>query len=176
MATPNSTNTVTNYNFLSPVGFKFTLARAPNLNYNVQRANLPGIQMSQSKVPNPLLPIPITGKISYNSFSVEFKVDEDLNNYLEIHNWMTALGSDDNFVGYQTLKNNERTFNSKNGLTSDINLSIMTSAMRPNISVDFRDCFPVDLTDLDMRVTDTALEYVDARVTFAYLRYDITRF
>lgn len=176
MAT-NTTNDVLNYNMLSPVGFKFTIARAPNLNYAVQRANLPGIQLSTSKIPNPFLPVPITGKLNYNQFAVEFKVDEDLNNYLEIHNWMTALGSDDNFSGYKTLKDNQNTtFNMKNGLTSDMNLSIMTSAMRPNISVDLKDCFPVELTDLDLSITDSTIDYVSARATFAYLRYEITRF
>ena len=176
MAT-NTTNNVLNYNMLSPVGFKFSIARAPNLNYMVQRANLPGIQLSVSKIPNPFVPVPIAGKITYNQFAVEFKVDEDLNNYLEIHNWMTALGSDDDFAGYKTLKDaSATTFNFKNGLTSDINLSIMTSAMRPNISVDLKDCFPVDLTDLDLSVTDGNLDYVSARATFAYLRYEISRF
>ena len=90
---------------------------------------------------------------------------------------MTALGSDDNFSGYKTLKDNQNTtFNMKNGLTSDMNLSIMTSAMRPNISVDLKDCFPVDLTDLDLSITDSTIDYVSARATFAYLRYEITRF
>lgn len=173
----NTTNNISNYNMLSPVGFKFNIARAPNLNYTIQRANLPGIRLSSNKIPTPFVPIPITGKITYNQFSVDFKVDEDLNNYLEIHNWMTALGSEQNFSGYKTLKDNQTTtFSTKNGLTSDINLSIMTSAMRPNISVDLKDCFPIDLSDLDLSVTDSTLEYVNARVSFEYLRYEITRF
>jgi len=173
----NVTNSVLNNNFLSPVGYKFTLARTPNLNYNIQRINLPGITLSTTKIANPFVPIPITGKITYNQLNATFKVNEDLDNYLEIHNWMTALGSDDDFTDYATLKENQnvRNKNITNGLTSDLNLSIMTSSMNPNISVNFHDCFPIELTDLQFNSSDASLEYIEASVSFVYLRYKITQ-
>ena len=37
------------------------------------------------------VPIPVEGNIQYQDLSIEFIVDEDLRNYMELHNWMRAL-------------------------------------------------------------------------------------
>ena len=42
--------------------------------------------------PTPFKPIPLDGNLTYNNFTITFLVDENLENYLELHNWMRALG------------------------------------------------------------------------------------
>ncbi len=61
-------------NFLSPINFRFFLRRAPNLNFEVQRVNIPGIRMGHIMLPGPILAVPEPGDhILYNELDIEFK-------------------------------------------------------------------------------------------------------
>ena len=160
-----------NKNFLSPLGYKFTLARAPALSYNVQSVRIPGVQMSNGETPTPFVPIPTTGKLTYNTLGVVFRLNEDLTDYLEIYNWMTALGAPVDFTAYKALEDAQVGTNET--LRSDLNITIMNSGMNANISIDFYDAFPVSIGDLDFNTTDTSVNYIECSVEFRYLRYDI---
>lgn len=168
MAAVNSINK----NFLSPLGYKFSLARAPALTYNVQSVRIPGVQMSNGDSPTPFVPIPTTGKVTYNTLGVTFRLNEDLTDYLEIYNWMTAIASPDNFAAYKALKNAD--VGATDQITSDLNVTIMNSGMNANISFDFYDAFPVGISDLDFNTVDTSVNYIECSVEFRYLRYEIT--
>ena len=165
------TNTPANKNFLSPLGFKFTLARAPNLSFNIQDITLPGLQLGEFDQPTPFVAIPVASHITYNPLSISFRVGEDLDDYLEIYNWMVGLGAPQSFDQYKALAtakpgNSETTY-------SDITLLIMNSAMRPNIKVTFYDAFPISLGDLEFNTTDADVNYIQCNAQFRYLRYDI---
>ena len=54
--------------------------------------------------PTYLRDTPIPGdKISFGDFDLEFIVDEDFENYLEIHNWIRGLGYPKDVGEYQRL-------------------------------------------------------------------------
>ena len=40
--------------------------------------------------------VPLEGNLSFGNLTIDFLVDEDLRNYMEIHNWIRALGAPDN--------------------------------------------------------------------------------
>jgi len=160
-----------NKNFLSPLGFKFTLGRAPTLNYNVQTARIPGITLSEADHPTPFLNVPVASKVSYNPLDVTFRVNEDLSDYLEIYNWMIGLGSPVSFDQYKALQGAQ--VGSKETVYSDITMLIMSSSMRPNVKITFYDAFPIAIGDLDFNTTDTDVNYIECSVQFRYLRYDI---
>lgn len=162
-----------NINLLSQLGYRFTLARAPHVTFMTQAVELPGIQLSVAEAPTPFVTIPLSGKVTYDELSINFKVDENMNNYLEIQDWMTQLGSPQDFSGYRELQNAPE--GSKSGLTSDLTLSILKSSMTPNLSVVFKDAFPVQVSSLLFNSTDTDVEYLQATVTFRYLLYQFRR-
>ncbi len=162
-----------NKNFLSPLGYKFTLARAPALTYNVQNIRFPGVQMSNSESPTPFVPIPVTGKLTYSPLDLTFRVNEDMTDYLEIYNWMVALASPVNFDAYKALENQNA--GAVENLRSDLNLQIMNSSMNSNIMITFYDAFPVSIGDIEFNSTDTSVNYIECNVEFKYLRYDITK-
>jgi hypothetical protein len=166
-----SINVPANKNFLSPLGFRFTLARAPNLNFNIQDARIPGLQLSQAETPTPFIAIPIASHITYSPLSVSFRVGEDMDDYLEIHNWMVGLGSPESFAQYKALKDVEP--GNPQTVNSDISLLIMNSSMRPNIKVTFYDAFPISLGDLTFNTTDTDVNYLQCTADFRYLNYKI---
>ena len=88
---------LTNKNFLSPIGFLFILEKARKTSFLCQRAAIPDISLASVDIPTRgMIPIPMEGNIVYGEFSMDFIVDEDLRNYMEIHNWIRALGVPDN--------------------------------------------------------------------------------
>ncbi len=164
-------NVPANKNFLSPLGFKLTLGRAPNLSFNVQEARIPGLQLSQTETPTPFISIPNASHITYNPLSISFRVGEDMDDYLEIHDWMVGLGAPESFEQYKALKDAEP--GNPRTVYSDITLLIMNSSMRPNIKVTFEDAFPISLGDLQFNTTDTDVNYIQCTADFRFLKYNI---
>jgi len=161
-----------NISFLSPLGFKFNVKKAPHLNFFVQSVNLPNVSLGEVDVDTPFSKIPFPGtRLLFGNLSITFKVDEDMKNYLEMFNWMKELGFPDNFDQFNTIS--KRAIYTGEGIFSDTTLIILTSAMNPNIEVTFIDCFPVDLSELSFDSTSGDVEYVTATVTFANRRFDI---
>lgn len=164
-------NIPANKNFLSPLGFKFVLARTPNLNFNIQNVRIPGLQLGEIDLPTPFVRIPNSDGLTYNPLSITFRVSEDMDDYLEIHNWMVGLGSPVSFDQYKALQNQSP--GDPLGVLSDITILIMNSSMRPNIKVHFHDAFPTSLGDLEFNTTDVDVNYIQCTADFRYLRYDI---
>jgi hypothetical protein len=157
----------TNPNFLSPLSFRFVLARTPNINFNVQTVRLPGMSLSSTETATPFVSIPNSGKINYSPLTITFRVNEDMSDYLEIRNWMNGLGSPTNFTDYTKLKE------SSDGLYSDATLVINNSRKVGNLSATFIDMFPIELSDLQFTTMDTDVNYLECTADFRYLRCEI---
>jgi len=163
-----------NRNFLSPVGFKFTLAKEPKVDFFSNSARIPEISLGTATQPSYLKDVDIPGdKLTFGDFSLRFMVDENLVNYMKIHNWMSGLGfpeSTKEFKDLTTNDDNQRDFNEQ---FSDGSLHILNSNFRDVAIVKFRDLFPVYLTSLEFEASDTDIQYFTAEVTFKYTIYDI---
>ena len=86
-------NQIQNRNFLTPAGFKFTLNRAPKVAFFGNSANIPGMTLGIANQPSYLKDIPTPGdRIEFDDFTIRFMVDENLENYMEIQNWIRGLG------------------------------------------------------------------------------------
>lgn len=166
-----SITTPASKNFLSPLGFRFVLKRAPNLSFNVQSIGLPGLTLSEASTPTPFISIPQASHLTYSPLSVTFRVQEGMADYLEIYNWMNGLGAPVSFDQYKNLK--DKADGSGEGVYSDISLVILDSSMNSNINVYFYDAFPIDLSDLRFTTMDTDVNYIECTVDFRFLRYTI---
>ena len=82
-------------------------------------------------------------KIDFQDFTLRFLVDEDLENYLEIQNWIRGLGFPESrqeiFDFQQSNPELKQPHNSTMNLYSDGTLSILTSKENPNFKVKFSD-------------------------------------
>ena len=84
---------VGNRNFLSPAGFKFNLAKTPKVDFFSQSVSIPNINLGVSMQTSYLKDIPVPGdKMDYGDLDIEFFIDENLENYLQIERWMRSLG------------------------------------------------------------------------------------
>ena len=166
-----ATNTPSNANFLSPLGFKFQIKKAPNVNFYVQSVVMPSITLGSTYVPTPFVRQPFAGDhIEYGDLSVTFKMDEDMKSYLEIYNWLVGIGKPDDFDQYRTIDLADK----GEGVYSDLTLTILSSAMRPVHEVVFLDAFPIDLTALTFDARFSDVEYLEATCTFKFRKYTIT--
>ena len=168
------TDTPTNINFLSPLNFKFQIKRAPHLNFFVQKVNIPRIILPKANIPTPLVEIPTPGEhITYEALSMNFKVDEDLQNYLEIHNWIKALGTPSNFDEYYKLEQQPQS--SGLGIVSDLELIALTSSKTANYAITFEDAWPYELGGLQFDTTAEDVDFLTTDVSFYYRMYEISK-
>ena len=164
---------IANRNFLSPLNFKFVLKRAPNVMFFVQSAEIPGLALPGIDVSNPLIRTPFPGDhLLYDEFNISFKVDEDLNNFLELHNWIRALGKID-YSEYNMLS--KKSIASGESIRSDITLMLLTSNKNPNFEIVFKDAFPIRVNGFTLKTTDSDIDYVESSATFRYISYDIQK-
>ena len=180
MAVGNAfSNQIQNRNFLSPTGFKFVLNRCPKVAFFSNSANIPGINLGVAVQPSYLKDIDTPGdKIVFNDLVLRFLVDEDLENYMQIQNWIRGLGFPDSLDEIYNLQREQTyvdTTESKlMNIYSDGTLQVLTSSSNPNFKLKFKDLWPYSLSDLQFDATNTDVQYLTAEVTFKYTIYDIT--
>lgn len=163
-----------NISFLSPLGYQFQIKRAPHLNYFIQRVEVPSVSLPVADVQTPFTKIPFAGnRIDFGQLTVTFKIDENMENYLEIFKWIEGMGYPDRFKQYADLVSKMPT--TGEGVFSDLSLIVLTGSKNPNMEFTFIDCFPVDLTGLMFESTSVDVEYVTATVTFAHRKFDLKR-
>jgi len=172
-------NQIQNRNFLSPTGFKFTLNRAPKVAFFSNAANIPGLTLGVAVQSSYLKDIDTPGdKIVFSDFVLRFLVDENLENYMEIQNWIRGLGYPESLKEIYDFQKSNRKFEqpdkSQLNLYSDGTLQILTSSQNPNFKIKFSDLWPYNLSDLQFDSTDTDIQYLTAEVTFKYTIYNIT--
>ena len=165
-----------NINFLSPLGFRFKLARTPNVNFFVTDVKLPSLSLGFVEVPTPFKIIEIAGnKLDYGDFELTFRLDEDLVSYFEIYNWLTAIGFPENFKQFAKLKNSSSAYGSLETQYSDGTVTILKSDMEPNIEINFQNMYPTSISDINFTATDTDVNYITATVTFKYQIYHVKK-
>ena len=179
----------TKQDYASPTQFKFQITKLPKVEYFCTAVNIPGISIPSPAQPTPLADIPLPGEtISFEDLSVTFMVDENLENYREIHGWMYGIGFPISRTQFGSLvdANNDRfPTTGKDSLAtdpgktkygakplgpifSDATLNVLTSKNNANIEVRFSDVFPTALSGLSFDQQADDVNYLSATVTFKY--------
>lgn len=165
---------IENRNFLSPVGFKFVLGKYPKVDFFSNSSRIPEISLGTINQPSYLKDVDVPGdKLSYGDLSLRFLVDENLENYMLIHNWLRGLGSPDSLKEFDDLLKEGDGVENYSKQFSDGSLHILNSNFRTSAIVKFNDLFPTYLTSLEFEATETDINYFTAEVTFKYTMYDI---
>jgi len=167
-------NQIDNRNFLSPVGFKFTLSKEPKASFFCNSARIPEINLGTAIQPSYLKDLDVPGdKLTYGDFSLRFLVDENMENYMSIHNWLTGLGYPESTQDFKDLTTNDGGIRDLKEQFSDGSLHILNSNFRDVAIVKFKDLFPTYLTSLEFEASDTDINYFTAEVSFKYTVYNI---
>lgn len=166
---PNQPATV---NFLSPVGFKLVIDRAPGINYFVQSVTLPSVDLGQLSAPTPFSRVQLAGDhVTYSNLGVNFKVDEQMANYLELLSWINSLGFPDSFE--QSADRSIRFPQPEQKPICDVSLIILSSSKNPIKEIVFKEAYPVALTSLSFQTTVMDIDYIECTATFAFRTFVI---
>lgn len=148
-------------NFLSPTGFRLTIKRLPHVQFFVQSAQVPGVSIGSTDSPTPFKSIHFAGdKVNYGDFNLTIRVDEYMESYNEIYEWMAGLAKPVSFDQYKDLKDSDY------GLYSDASLVILDSKQNPALEVTMYNIFPIELGPVTLDTTQTGGVYATCDITF----------
>jgi len=165
---------IQNRNFLSPIGFKFTLGRYPKVDFFSMSANIPEISLGSAIQPSYLKNLDVPGeKLTYGDFRLSFMVDENMENYAAVHNWLTGLGFPETTGQYKNLITDVEGIRDENSAFSDGTLHILNSNYKDVAQVRFKDLYPISLSSLQFQANDTDYNYFTAEVSFKYTIYNL---
>ena len=171
---------IENRNFLSPTGFKFILTRSPKVAFFCNQANIPDLNLGIAIQPSYLKDIDTPGdKIVFGDLNLRFLVDENLENYMEIQNWIRGLGYPESVQQFHDLESgailpNRNYTKDGDNIYSDGTLQILSSNLIAKFNVSFKDLFPYSLSTISFDATDADIQYFTADVSFKYTIYNIT--
>jgi len=168
LTTPQNLNTPIqfdkNKNFLVPTRFKIIIDRTrySNVEYTITSVSLPDINVSSASYSTASARIGMPGdKIDYSPLSLTFIIDETLENYREIYEWMLGL-----------VEINDST---NDGKTRDIRLLIYSSKENPLMEFQFVDAYPTSLSGVEFDSSDQSSAYLKATVTFDYSYFKLIK-
>lgn len=165
-----------NQNKLAPNKFVLNFSRLPNMQFWVQSATVPGISLSEIPATNPFVDIYSPGeKAIYDLLTVTFIVDEDIQSWKEIHDWIRGMTFPKEYKEYRDLFQQSKFSLSKPQFPqfSDASLTLLTSSNKPNYRFKFYDVFPTSLSTFIMNTQDGPENVITADATFRYMYYDI---
>ena len=175
--------------YTSPTQFRFMINQLPKVQFFTTAANIPDISLGEAVIPTPYKDIPIMGdKITFGNLDVSFIVDEYLENYVSIHNWLIGIGFPKNrqqFSSFRSDTSNNPTSaktvsvdsvgkaTPDRGMYSDATLTILSNKNNPILEVRYSDLFPVSLSALSYSQDATDVTYQTAEISFRYKLYEI---
>ena len=171
--------------YASPTQFKFGIHQLPKVEFFTVAANVPSITLGDALFPTPYKDIPMMGdKITYDNLTINFVVDEYLENYISLHEWMTAIGFPKSRQQFSDFRANQSSMPEStkgnsidigdvqpttgvNALFSDATLILLSNKNNPVVNVFFRNIYPVSLGALDYNQQATDVEYLTVEATFS---------
>ena len=168
-------NQIQNRNFLSGVAFKFNLAKFPKVDFFSNSARIPELSLELTSQPSYLKTIDVPGeRLTFGDFTLRFLVDENMENYISVYDWLTGLGFPETTKEFADLIKDKDGQRDPKEAFCDGTLRILNSNYREVAKVSFNDLFPTSLTSLDFDATNTDVQYFTAEATFKYTVYKIT--
>ena len=175
--------------YASPTQFKFGIHQLPKVEFFTVSASIPGISAGVATIATPFKDIPIIGtKMEFENLTITFIVDEYLENYITLHDWMRGIGFPSDRKEFRTFR--DVTSNTPAGgkapsvdlvgsavpdkaMYSDAYLMVLSNKNNPIIEIDFHNIFPISLGALEFTQTATDVEYITVNAEFAYEIYEI---
>ena len=176
-----------NLDFADPTKFRFQCVKIPKVEFNTIQANVPGITLTELLQPTRLQQLKIPGNdLTFEDLSITFTVDENLETYKQIHDWMAGLAQVDSDEKYRALiadggdrmplstqtrsTDAGRPTNATNdgAIFADAKLTVMTSRNINIMEINYQDIYPKSLSALEYNQNLTDIEYLAATCVFGY--------
>jgi len=166
----SSSSGLNNLNYLQPSAFKLTIDRKhyANLEFFAQTVLHPNLQMNPVEVPfKRISSVPFAGdKLTFAELTCMIIVDENLNSYTEMFNWMTRLVETNETIPSNRLADKPAT-------TADLTLSILSSHNNVTRTIKYLDCLPISLGDMTLESTSGDVQYITFPATFRFSSFEL---
>ena len=157
--------------YLQPTSFKLTIDRKhyPNLEFFCQTILHPSMSINPVEVPIKRVgSIPFAGdKLVFGELTAIIIVDENLNAYTEMYNWMDRLVDTNETQPLGRSTTAMPTY-------SDISLSILSSHNNTTRIIKYIDCIPVSLGDMTLESTSGDIQYITFPATFRFSTFQLS--
>ena len=156
---PGYTQGAQNANPLSPIN------RQPTTTNYLQKVSLPDFS-SGGPIEQPTRFVPVkhpNKNVTFDNLSIEFLVDENLENWRELYDWMRTIYLVDDYKNFESETSTHFTEGS---------ILLLNSAMNVNKEIRFHNLLPISLSGIDFDSTDTDLSPRIATATFAFDFYE----
>jgi hypothetical protein len=156
-----------NTNLLQPTKFLLTFSRIPNAQYFCQTVNVPGVVLGEVVRETPFLDMYSPGtKLKYDPFDIDFIVDEELQSWKDLYKWFISIADPDGF------EQRDGTLGKQNEHLSDATLTILSGLNNPILRIQFRNIFPLTMSDLNFDSKESADTIMTCKATFRYESYN----
>ena len=138
-------------------------------------ARIPELSLELAQQASYLKNIAVPGeRLTFGDFTLRFLVDENMENYLSVYNWLTGLGFPETTREFANLTKDSDGQRDQKEAFCDGTLRILNSNYREVAKVKFNDLFPISLTSLDFDATNTDVQFFTAEATFKYTLYKLS--
>lgn len=164
-------------NYLSNGGFNFVIDRLPNVTYFGQKFPIPHVEVRPVEVASPFVDIPYPSfKIQFGELAFSFLVNANLENYIELFEWINDIGRPDEFDGRQSILTDSNPFlDESNEWYSDATATIYDVNYLPILRVKFQHLWPTYIGELEFSSTETDTKYITLDAKFQYMLFDLER-
>lgn len=159
-----------NTNILQSTKYTLLFPTLPFLRYFSQTATIPAVSTSGIAVPTPFTDTFRHGTtMSFEDFTINAIVDEDLRVWEETFNWLKALTRPKDFTQY--VRYNDQIAS----VYHDAVLTVNTNSNNPNMRFKFFNCHPTSMGAIAFNTADTADTIPTIDITFRYDYYELER-
>lgn len=169
--------------FAQPSKFQLVFNRISNTVFYIKRIAIPGISTGEGKQPTPFVDLAVPGdKLQFGPLDFTFLVDSSYKAWTDIQQWLYGTGFPQNFDQYKdqaaaTVRRPGQMANVGIRIPyGEATLIVFNAADEPLMQIEFKDCFPIALgqIDLDYQMADN--EVIDCSASFRYSYFTVTRF
>ena len=172
-----------NLSYLAPTQFELLVKKLPNTKYFSTGVNVPSVSVAEVQQPtnlgrNVLIP---GDKINFGEITVTFIVDENMENWTELYQWMSQITSSTDPEKYRSLVGAARRADlpydgsgDPDAVYSDMTIVVTTAANNPNRYIRIEGAFPTSLGEITMDTTVAGgLSYVTCTASFQFTTFEI---
>ena len=170
-----------NLSYLAPTQFELIVKKLPNTKYFATGVNIPSVNIGESLQPTRLgANIKLPGdKINYGELTITFIVDENMENWTEMFNWMEGITASTDTEKYRLLTGASQSpkydgSGDPEEMYSDMTIVVTTAANNPNRYIRIQDAYPSSLGEITMDTTVAGgLSYVTCTASFQFTSFEI---
>jgi hypothetical protein len=166
-----------NTDLLQPAKFLFSIPRLTSTQFFCQSVTVPGVDTQSILQSTSYSDLPIPGdKLVYEPITINFLIDEELNSWFDIYDWMRGIAFPKNNEEYKNLKHQSRySEQTKYPQYADAELITLSANNNAKMKFHFVDLFPVSLSGFTMDIRLSSENTLTAQAVFKFKRMELLK-